>query len=346
MGMSASQARFLGLTARKSNTEYQGQQVNQQRTALANESAGLFQQILNLQVPTPPSATDFYSMAYTFQGENASESCQILSWGTSSNPIMGSYNVEVKKTTNDMGVKTPAMAAGSTVSKTAGNQDKNGNPIYNMQIPDENGAMVNYEMTKADKDVNGKKSEDKDYIPSYSYQRGGRTIFVSEELLNNMFGSQSGDFGVTSEGDTQTAHITKANQDKAQQSYYKSEPTVEYQTLIGVTMETDDTGRFSGMKYSPTNDPSQMKETTLEIKEIHDDQGYDKAMQDYNYKKMMYDRTIEDINTRTAIIQQQDKTLELNLKQLDTEEKALQTELDAVKKVIDKNVENTFKTFA
>ena len=27
MGMAASQARFLGLTARKSNTEYQGQQV-------------------------------------------------------------------------------------------------------------------------------------------------------------------------------------------------------------------------------------------------------------------------------------------------------------------------------
>ena len=66
MGMAASQARFLGLTARKSNTEYQGQQVNQQRTALANQSAGLFNQMLALEVPTPPNATNYYSIRYTY----------------------------------------------------------------------------------------------------------------------------------------------------------------------------------------------------------------------------------------------------------------------------------------
>ena len=36
----------------------------------------------------------------------------------------------------------------------------------------------------------------------------------------------------------------------------------------------------------------------------------------------------------------------LKLKQLDTEHNALQTEMDAVKKVCDKNVEDTFKTFS
>ena len=64
MGMAASQARFLGLTARKTNVEYEGQQVNQQRTVLSNESAGLFNQMLTLQVPTPPSATDYYNTRY------------------------------------------------------------------------------------------------------------------------------------------------------------------------------------------------------------------------------------------------------------------------------------------
>ena len=54
MGMAASQARYLGLTARKTNVEYEGQQVNQQRTALANESAGLFRRLLALDVPTAP----------------------------------------------------------------------------------------------------------------------------------------------------------------------------------------------------------------------------------------------------------------------------------------------------
>jgi len=44
-------------------------------------------------------------------------------------------------------------------------------------------------------------------------------------------------------------------------------------------------------------------------------------------------------------IQTKDKRLDLNIKQLDTEHQALQTEMDSVKKVIDKNIESSFKTF-
>ena len=47
MGMAASQARFLQLTARRTNIEYQGQQINQSRLALANASAGLFEKMLS-----------------------------------------------------------------------------------------------------------------------------------------------------------------------------------------------------------------------------------------------------------------------------------------------------------
>src|SRR5574344_2984059 len=66
MGMAASQARYLELTARKSNVEYEGQQVNQQRTQLSNESAGLFQKLTALQVPTAPSTSDYTKTTYTF----------------------------------------------------------------------------------------------------------------------------------------------------------------------------------------------------------------------------------------------------------------------------------------
>ena len=38
--------------------------------------------------------------------------------------------------------------------------------------------------------------------------------------------------------------------------------------------------------------------------------------------------------------------LELELKQLDTEQNAIATEMDAVQKVVEDNVESTFKTFA
>ena len=57
------------------------------------------------------------------------------------------------------------------------------------------------------------------------------------------------------------------------------------------------------------------------------------------------DKEIQEINSKIEIIQAQDKNLELKLKQLDTEENAISTEIDAVKKVISKNVESSFKTF-
>ena len=66
MGMAASQARYLGLTARKTNTEYEGQQINQARTALANQSANLWNRMLALQVPTAPKTTDYTTQQYAF----------------------------------------------------------------------------------------------------------------------------------------------------------------------------------------------------------------------------------------------------------------------------------------
>ena len=64
MGLGASQARFLTLTARKTNIEFQGQQINQQRTTLANQSSNMYSQMLNLQVPTMPSRDQFQKTVY------------------------------------------------------------------------------------------------------------------------------------------------------------------------------------------------------------------------------------------------------------------------------------------
>ena len=52
------------------------------------------------------------------------------------------------------------------------------------------------------------------------------------------------------------------------------------------------------------------------------------------------------IQLRINALQSLDKGLELQLRRVDTQQQAVQTELEAVKKVIDKNVELTFKTFA
>ena len=77
MGMSASQARFLSLTARKTNVEYEGQQINQQRTALSNESSNYYSQLTSMTVPTPPVSADFMKVTYSF--ENGTETNVVTS---------------------------------------------------------------------------------------------------------------------------------------------------------------------------------------------------------------------------------------------------------------------------
>ena len=65
MGMSASQARLIALTARMNDIEYQGQQINQQRTTLSNQVNALYNQLLEMSVPTPPSTSDYTTVQYS-----------------------------------------------------------------------------------------------------------------------------------------------------------------------------------------------------------------------------------------------------------------------------------------
>lgn len=106
-------------------------------------------------------------------------------------------------------------------------------------------------------------------------------------------------------------------------------------------LETDGKGRFSSIRFE---DDSTVY--TLNTETITDEDAYRDAMNKYYYKQEKYDKAIRDINAKTELIQAQDRTLELRLKQLDTEQNALQTEMEAVKKVISKNVETSFKTFS
>jgi DNA repair ATPase RecN len=52
------------------------------------------------------------------------------------------------------------------------------------------------------------------------------------------------------------------------------------------------------------------------------------------------------IQLRINAIQSLDKALELQLRRVDTQQNAVSTEIDAVKKVIDKSIDLVFKTFA
>jgi hypothetical protein len=65
MGISASQARFLGLTGRKNDVEFQGQQINQSRMMLANTSSAVTTAANAMPVPIIANypTTDAYMAA-------------------------------------------------------------------------------------------------------------------------------------------------------------------------------------------------------------------------------------------------------------------------------------------
>lgn len=66
-------------------------------------------------------------------------------------------------------------------------------------------------------------------------------------------------------------------------------------------------------------------------------------MNKYHYDKSLYEQEVQAINSKIQIIQQQDKDLELRLKQLDTEENAISTEMEAVKKLFLKTLNQLSK---
>lgn len=345
MGMAASQARFLGLTARKTNVEYQGQQVNQQRASLANESAGLYNQMVNLKLPMPPSAVNYYSSRYTFESaafENGNFSILKFDKDFETND----YKVTLQyKTTERRGFKStnsPSSIDSSGMTLSGNN--------YNANVVN----TANDDLKAIIKLVypNGINNDGKE-ITQDQYNE------TAKKFLQYVPTTGSG-------GETNYYSMLDSSGNPTSVLYYAKDQTVTKTAEANADLTTDDTtnsARFSSItlkRILPVEAAAALgvevdangyiqdgskKSYDLEIKKAQDDEGYDEASKEYDYQKMLYDRAIQDINAKTEMIQQQDKNLELKLRQLDTEQKALQTEMEAVQKVIQKNVETTFKTF-
>lgn len=341
MGMAASQARFLGLTARKTNTEYEGQQVNQQRTALANQSAGLFNELLSLKVPTPPLATDYSRTEYVFT--NPATSDEIALNYILKNPIgddgKQTYTVDGKIKTTDYLYNITTRTFGTGDSNAYSIRESDADPVtYSISIG--NGDYMEL-MGPAKYDVLANNFNAVDGAPGncapgdtyYKYvdSKSGIAYFINSNGFNPAAATQPAQLQIYS-----------------QQSYAKDAPF--HTDNAEMTQAQDGTGRFTSIRFSTGTDadgnPVNFVTCALEMRTTQDETAFDDAMNQYNAEKSQYDKRVAEIDAQTIIIQQQDRTLELHLTQLDTEQQAIQTELDAVKKVIDKNIEETFKTFA
>ena len=356
MGMAASQARFLGLTARKTNTEYEGQQINQQRTTLSNQSANYYNQLLGMTVPVPPSTADYTKTVYTFEDGSLNNSISSMIA-----QVDGNYLISYTSSwTNDFAVISTAPTL-----YTRQNVGTEEDPQYDYYVgavklrelqqinPDDIDAMTDEELealkgndqylnTLSNLQLKNLLKEENNYLEELNEKYGDGNwmvryvqntstetwspYFVKKDVLDSAVYNETG----TSQSTIGTYTVGSAK---------------ETEEIKGVTakLEQDSTGRIINI----TLNPGEADEVTYAVKTntVTDQAAYDDAMNQYEYDKYEYDQSIQNINAKIEIIQAEDKNLELRLKQLDTEQDAIQTEMDAVQKVIEKNTESTFKTF-
>ena len=434
MGLSASQARLLSLTARQSNLEFEGQQINQQRTNLSNQSANYYNSLLTMTVPTPPSTDDYTTIKYSFViGGNDATIAQVLPQDNK-----GNYLVEYTTTLASIGVqentayKITASANASSTKTGKAELVNNPNEAYNADLQyyvqtfredDEHGeytALNNNSDRYSDDRVaagdvtfydkfgnqvdktaaldNGKlKDEYTALVKKESDEIGYSTVSVQladrasyqnaldkgekvtkfqENTSDNTYGS---DNVVTYSASNDTTFSTVASEYKEafinadldinEYYQYKSSTGIRFAKkedveksannstlsittfavasmnksqktqLSGVQIEFDTTGRISSMTDAEGNTYTMTASTET------DDNAYEDAYNQYTYDQYVYDQKQNEINAHIEILQAQDKNLELRLSQLNTEHSAIQTEMEAVNKVISKNIDTSFKTF-
>ena len=345
MGMAASQARFLGLTARKTNVEYEGQQVNQQRTALSNQSANYYNQLLGMTVPTPPSIQDFTKTVYSFN--DGALTNNITSLIAQAN---GTYLVSYTSSWTD---DFAAVSAGSSIVTRAGDEDtgytysigsKELRTLGSITTDDEGNYTGNDEYLKTlSKDqIANLKKEEEEYKDLLNKQYGNadwqvRYVFNSTTKTYSPYFYKKEDLekATYSDNGTSQSYIPAYTIGSAQKT--------EEHKGVPARIEQDSSGRLINITLNLGTDDEITYSLTTNT--TTDQAAYDDAMNQYEYDKYQYDQSIQEINAKIEIVQAEDKNLELRLKQLDTEQDAIQTEMDAVQKVIEKNTESTFKTF-
>ena len=157
MGMAASQARYLALSARKTNTEYEGQQINQARVALANKTADLFNQMLGMQVPTCPDSTDYTTIQSSWSdGINTSILSDFYQLGYADeeyNYVVKSYHYENVYTGSRKLLHDPQIQSSMKLEYLYDADDKDLNKIFNVLMYNYDFVHDKYMFTNADNDI-------------------------------------------------------------------------------------------------------------------------------------------------------------------------------------------------
>ncbi|MBR1908295.1 hypothetical protein IJ818_05105 [bacterium] len=388
MGLAASQARLLGIGSKKINTEWQGQQINQARTALANEASRLWQEYYSMKEPVAPDITNYASNQYSFNDGNSDY--EIVSVDSSSSA--DGYNSKVKyKYYQDTAIGNEFENKDPQVQRTGATDGKSGISIKKLpsgaylvtkdgesQIvqslddldDDTKTALTDAGIIKEQDDGSGNKTYVDGSLPAPGFMVGTSKTQIADRNdvetdaalrriaekypdSNIAKAIESGEdlYTYSKNGIIQFAcledlekSINSSSKIDGQSSLMQYSTKFVQEEIVKTSdamVEKNSTGRYRSISLADFSN----REFSLHAESTTDNEAYDKAVQKYNKDKQAYDDRVNQIENSRKKIQEEDRTLELRLKTLDTEHNALQNEIETIKKIMEKKVDETYKTF-
>ena len=369
MGMAASQARFLGLTARKSNNEYQVQQINQQRLNLADNQTDItknYQEKMSNRM-----------FCFNLEDDNSKINKQLSYWDI----VMSPYEDDGHKAITDrtgttkvgLGYRLVDVNGNVILPNYPGNSKDTtiGQAIdkykVTLDVLDkdklysnlENGTWILKTKRKDDEDSdwqelpldeatfikkmraeNPEDSTDTEYYRLYNTlveMINGNYQELSFDNLNSMEGFEIAIF--ENVPDTEDSKIIVPSIPDDDETIHFGKYKVDEHCVDPAYLEDKlRTGEWLVQRPAEASDSVGESWITIpwqgipNIQDIYNTEDDKAAEAEYEYLLSKF--------------QKQDKMLELRLKQLETEHNAIDTELDSISKVIEKNIDNSFKTFS
>ncbi len=254
--------------------------------------------------------------------------------------IEGIYVVDGTKcrplTTNDCYVKDGHFYLNDNTMKLKRQDDKG--EAYTSTVISDNATVTSADGKKTGRvgDIPEDMSSDKTLQDAFLALQHSNPDFTEAELRDKFY--------LVSYGDGTFAFVMKEDYQQDDQDIFIFEVTNgQYfeemkEGNYKIVYSTGTQGGIQGIQYAGT---TYTVESVQEYKELE----YDQAMAQYKYNKNVYDQEQNRLNKQTSIYQRQDKQLDLKLTRLDTERNALNTELEAVKKIIQDAIDKGFKTF-
>lgn len=144
--------------------------------------------------------------------------------------------------------------------------------------------------------------------------------------------------------------VADGNNNATTYSYVANGEYTKNTTYDDVQLTFDPTnGRITEIAiptYGPDGTVASWTSIPVSAETVTDEAAYEDAYNKYEYDTYLYDQKNKEINAKTEVIQQEDKNLELKLQRLDNERTQITTEIEAVEKVINDNIESSYKTFS